>query len=466
MKFRLSVLAVAMLLMSCVGAQDYSYHRYKENPARYSKTVRALLDQAAADLDLEIVCDPRVEPYLEMTVPQAPWKLWNDPALRLAYILAPVDLTFEKTGEKSYRVFEPYYQQRPEAEGAAQLERLSRHFDTLEKWTPRRAALKSAILDRMGLADFPRDSDLTPILSEKRTYDGYTVQNVALQILPGVYLCGNLYLPTELKDKNPAVLCPHGHGEKGRTGDDQQYRAASLARMGAVVFAYGMFAWHVEDSPLGSTRDAHRDPISGAMQTWGSIRVLDYLCSLPYVDTEKIGITGCSGGGTQTFVAAALDDRIAASVPVVMVSSHFYGGCPCESGLPWHIDNGGTCNAEIAALAAPRPMLVVAVTQDWTKNVPEVEFPYLQKIYGLYGADAQANVEFAYLDQPHNYGPSKRQAMYPFLAKYLGLDISRLDESKVSLEAPADMFIFGASGENYPENGVKTLEELKNVLKK
>ncbi len=410
-----------------------------------------------------------------LTVMYPTWRYRTETETTLSNILLPLDLVFEKTDGNTYQVSRFEYFRRPSHEGKEHLDRLLASYKDVNAWEARKAELRKCFLEQMGLIPLPEKTPLDPVFSPVRKYEGYTVQNVGIQTIPGFYLCGSLYRPAKGKGPFPAILSPHGHfnstdlNENGRYRPDQQYRCAMLAKMGAVVFSYEMFGYG--ESLLQVDKSDHRTTLALQMQTLGSMRIIDFLTSLPFVDPKRIGVTGESGGGTQTFLITALDDRITVSVPVVMVSSYYAGGCTCESGLPFHsCTELLTNNAEIAAMASPRPMLVISDGSDWTKDNPEIEYPYLKKVYALYGK--QENVENVHLaTEGHDYGVSKRMAMYDFMARHLGLNLNsvkdklgKIDESKVTIEPYTSQLVFGTDGK-LPANALKGADKIREVLK-
>ncbi len=304
----------------------------------YKKSLKEVLQEIEKRHDIKIQFSESLVREVYVLYPS--WRYRIDTEETLTNILFPLDMIFTKTGEKQYQISKYAYHVRPVDEGKKHLEQLISLYKDLPAWESRKAELRKCFLEQMGLSPLPKKTPLNPIYTPKRKMDGYTVENVAIETIPGVFLCGSLYRPAKGKGPFPAVLCTHGHAANsdlnkyGRYRPDHQYRCAMLARMGAVVFSYEMFAWG--ESRLQVSSEVHRTGLALTMQTLNSIRVVDFLISLPYVDPKRIGITGESGGGTQTFLLTALDDRIAVSVPVVMVSSYFFGGCPCESGLPIH----------------------------------------------------------------------------------------------------------------------------------
>ncbi len=316
-------------------------------------------------------------------------------------------------------------------------------WKTKADWEKRADVIRKGIIKGMKLDQMPKvDNNFKPIIRNTRTMDGYIVENIAIESFPGFYITGNLYRPIKTDKKCPAILTPHGHWADRRVSSDVQIRSACFARMGAVVFAYDMVGY------TDSKQVTHKIPIALLLQTFNSKRVLDYLTMRPDVDPEQIGITGESGGGTQTIMITAIDNRIKVSVPVVMVSAYFFGGCTCESGMPVHRDNDyQTNNVEIAALCAPRPMLLVSDGGDWTKNTPHIEFPYIQKVYALY--DAESKLDNAHFPgERHGYEATKRYPVYNFFDHYLGMDAGKLpykdsfDESFVTILPKEDLLVF------------------------
>ena len=336
-----------------------------------------------------------------------------------------------------------------EQEGSAKLQALKNRLTTRAAWEQHADSIRTQLRKGMELETFPERTPLKPQFRNKKILDGYSVESVVFESLPGFYVTGNLYKPTgKIKRRSLAViLFPHGHFPKeddyGRFMGDVQYGSAAMARMGAMVFAYDMVGWGE------SVQLPHKYQKVLPFQTWNSMRVIDFMLALPEADPERIGVTGASGGGTQTFMLAALDNRVKVSVPVVMVSAHFFGGCSCESGMPVH-KSGNTVytNAEIACVAAPKPMLMISNGNDWTKNNETVEFPFAQHIYKLY--HKVDHVELAHFPREgHDYGRNKRKAAYPFLAKHLDLDLQKIRDEQgnitedfVSLQNQKDLVYF------------------------
>lgn len=375
----------------------------------------------------------------------------------LTNVLAPFDYKFVKQSDTRYKLKRYEYARRTDADGEKLLNYLCTLYTDKASFEQRKAVLKKEVRERLQIDKYlAQRTGSEPILSKVRKYDGYTVQNFALETLPGLYVCGSIYTPKG-KGKHALIICPNGHFGNGRYREDQQQRMGTLARMGAICVDYDLFGWG--ESALQVSSVGHNTSIAHIIQAMNGISILDYMMTREDVDITRVGVNGGSGGGTQTVLLSVLDDRYTAACPVVSLASHFDGGCPCESGMPVTLAGGGTCNAELGALFAPKPMCVVSDGKDWTASTPGLEFPYLQKVYGFYGAaDKVTNVHLP--KEGHDFGPNKRNAVYDFFADVFRLDKSKLDESKVTIEPFENLYSFGKKGEKMPENAIRSVNDL------
>lgn len=330
-------------------------------------------------------------------------------------------------------------------------------------WSLRAGQVRRQLQVALGLWPFPERTPLNAVVHGLRDQGDYTVEKVYLESVPGLFVTGNLYRPKGRSGKVPGILCPHGHWANGRFMDQGvkavrseivqgaerfenggrsvlQARCVTLARMGCVVFHYDMLGYaDSQQLPMelvhgfARQRPAMSDPadwgfFSAAaearfqsvmgLQTWISIRALDFLEALPEVDSSRLAVTGASGGGTQTFILGALDSRPAVAFPAVMVSTAMQGGCTCENASGLRINTG---NVEIAALFAPKPLGLTGAN-DWTLEMPTKGFPDLQRLYQLLGA--RDNVMLRHLPHfGHNYNYVSRAAMYSWFNKHLRLGL-------------------------------------------
>ncbi|MGA2271525.1 MAG: hypothetical protein ABSH44_23930 [Bryobacteraceae bacterium] len=319
-------------------------------------------------------------------------------------------------------------------------------YRTLAEWQARKEFLRKQILSAAGLLPLFPKNDLHPQIFGRIENRDYSIEKVLLETLPGYYLGANLYRPLQPAPPGgfPAVLTPHGHWTYGRlehtTIASVPARAINLARQGYVVLAVDMVGYNDSIQTPHDFGDKPVEQLWGfgpfGLQLWNAIRAIDFLQSLPGVNPNRIGATGASGGGTQTFTISAVDDRIQFSAPANMVSFLMQGGSLCENSPNLRLD---TNNVEFAAMMAPRPMFMAAATGDWTRNMMREEYPAVRAIYDLYGKGD--DVEALLLDAPHNYNQANREAMYAFFGKHvLGeKDPAKLKERPIRVEKLQDM---------------------------
>jgi dienelactone hydrolase len=327
--------------------------------------------------------------------------------------------------------------------------------DTRQAWQARAENVRRRILVSLGLWPMPTKTPLNPVIHGTIEREGYTVSKVFFESTPGFFVTGNLYRPVKPNGKVPGVLFAHGHWKDARLSDQPadevrkqiaageerfeqagrsrfQSMCVQLARMGCVVWQWDMLG---DSDSLQLSRDlahgfakqrpemntasrwglyspraeSHLQNVMG-LQTLNAIRSLDFLLGLPEVDPERVAMTGSSGGGTQTMMLAAIDDRVKLSFPVVMVSASMQGGCTCENASLLRI---GTGNVEFAAVFAPKPQ-GMNTANDWTREFATKGFPDLQRAYALFGATDDVMLHRGE-HFPHNYNAVTRSAFFTFL---------------------------------------------------
>ena len=300
------------------------------------------------------------------------------------------------------------------------------HFDlkrysSRRQWQARRSHLRHQILGAAGLLPFPDRDTIQSQIVKCNLHDNFCTEAVLIETLPGYYVGGTVYRPLDTTRRWPAVLIPHGHWKHGRVEDIPSYSVPALginlALQGYVALAWDMTGYNdTKQTPhdFGGWREQLWAFNPLGLQLWNSIRALDYVLSRPDVDGRRIACTGASGGATQTILLTAVDNRVTCSAPVNMISAIYQGADPCEEAPNLRL---GTNNVEIASMMAPRPMLMVSCTGDWTHNTPRQEYPAVKSTYALF--DRADYVENAHFNADHNYDRNTREAVYRFLSKHM-----------------------------------------------
>ena len=345
-------------------------------------------------------------------------------------------------------------------------------WPTLARWRRERTQIRRHLRVCAGLSAQTAAFKARGRVVDRFEHQGIIVENLCIETLPGLYLVGNLYRPTAAKGRLPLILHPHGHAMNARTTPMEMYsvphRAMNSALLGFAAFAYSMIGYDDDTRQLEHRSSLLEGPHKQVANTLGlslfglqlnnSIKALDYLLSRGDIDPRRVGCTGESGGGTQTYFLAAADERVKVAAPAVMLSGHFQGGCECENAPSLHLRYS---NLQYAGLIAPRPLLLLGCTGDWTHHQRERELPAMKELYRMYGREEA--VDGFYQDEEHNYDRASRETVYAWMVRWLkphGRDAGgRIPESPKPVPNRSQLLVFDAPVPPY-EGAIRNSKQL------
>ncbi|MDP1561546.1 MAG: acetylxylan esterase [Pirellulaceae bacterium] len=279
-------------------------------------------------------------------------------------------------------------------------------INSREDWDAHAALYRQQLAEMLGLDPFPPRTELQPVVTGQSHDSGVMVERLHFQSLPGLYVTANFYRPENATTPLPAILYLCGHAKVKH--DDVSYGNKTAYHHHGVWFArHGYVCLMIDTIQLGEIEGVHhgthnlnqwwwnnRGYTPAGVEAWNGIRALDYLEQRPEVDAKRIGVTGRSGGGAYSWWVAALDQRIAAAVPVAGITSlhnHVVDGCVdghCDCMYP--VNTYRWDFAQVAALVAPRPLLIANSDNDTIfplEGVVDVHHK-TRRIYQLLGAEA------------------------------------------------------------------------------
>lgn len=315
------------------------------------------------------------------------------------------------------------------------------------EWRERQNEVKQKIWKAVG--EFSEKTPLNPKITGKIKKDGYTVENLIYESLPGFYVTASLFIPDDLKKPAPAILFCTGHSGIAYRRPLCQQPLLNLVKKGFIVLAFDpigqgerlqYYDQEKGESIIGSSTKEHSYPspqVSLIGQSvaryfiWDGIRGIDYLVSRDEVDANRIGVHGLSGGGTQTAYISALDDRVVASAPSGYITSYrrLLESVGVQDGEQnfYHGLLNGIDHADFIEARAPNPTLIMATTNDFF-SIQGVRETYneVKEVYGIFGKSE--NIELVEDDYRHGYTKKLREAMYAFFQKHLNLPGSSEEE--------------------------------------
>ncbi|HEX8986047.1 MAG TPA: prolyl oligopeptidase family serine peptidase [Bryobacteraceae bacterium] len=360
--------------------------------------------------------------------------------VRIATATVALSIAWAQEGERDVRALRPADTTRAETAVLDNLERRARealaaipHARTGGEADQARPWLRRRLEQSLGFRQLPWPPDLKPQLTGIVKRPGYRIEKIVYQTLPGVQVPAHVYMPEPLSGRAPAILFYNGHWwAPGKAKEDFQAFCINMARLGFVVLSFDAFG---QGERGVSNRDHRRTEslLTGISQQgfaeYETQCALSYLLARPEVDPDRIGMTGASGGGYNTWITAAMDDRIKVVVPVVGTSEFYEQLSACRP-LDWYNANehchfvAGLIryanNHELLAMAAPRPLLIIAADHDESFPVTGVRgvAEYGQALYRSYGAGEK----FSYFEdssEGHGYQQKKREAAYGWFLRWL-----------------------------------------------
>lgn len=392
-------------------------------------------------------------PFCQLRQPGAFWCLSRRPSiLWIVFIVlgGPPRITAQlNEGQASLVRYFETETKRIEARGIAEVTGLA-------DWKARRMEYRKELFEMLGLSRLPDRGDLRATVTGRISLADITVEKITFQSLPGLYVTANFYLPARIDGPLPTVLYLCGHDKPMRDGIKSvfQHHGAWFARHGYACLI-------VDTLQLGEIKGIHhgthnlgmwwwnaRGYTPAGVEAWNNIRALDYLESRPEVDRSRFGATGISGGGSYTWVLAALDDRIKVAVPVAgggvtdlqaqVVEGKAAGHCDCVLYLNTHRLDFPTLHA----LIAPRPLLIESLDKDRGIPLEGVMRLHAQvrKVYRWYGAEA--NLGLVVAEGPHRDGQALQVSAFRWFNRHLKGDESLIRDAAEPVVESHELRVF------------------------